>query len=235
MEGRLVSQALSLVWRLTFLRSGCMWQPLPMASWEGALSRGRGRGPIGNLRQMADRLHWVPIDASWRQGEQCFTWNEADYKDTWDLAMQLCEEVSHSRLVWIPALRLRPSGNWNLIGKICVRSLRCVEALEDLEHIVHHCPAWAAESREVVLPVSALDAPPCVKLHGQLPAPKRQDVLTHEPALASRLGVHTVWTDGSGRESSNAHFRRCGVGYYTHTGESVFSALARAEAISLSS
>eukprot|EP00971_Amphidinium_carterae_P230341 4571282-Amphidinium_carterae.2 len=29
-------------------------------SWEGALRRGRGRGPIRNLRQMADRLHWTP-------------------------------------------------------------------------------------------------------------------------------------------------------------------------------
>eukprot|EP00971_Amphidinium_carterae_P345662 6486743-Amphidinium_carterae.2 len=48
---------------------------------------------------------------------------------------------------------------------------------------------------------------------------KRQVVISHEPALASRLGVHT---DGSGRHSSNPHFRRCGVGYYTDTGESVF-------------
>eukprot|EP00971_Amphidinium_carterae_P300281 5966062-Amphidinium_carterae.1 len=27
------------------------------------------------------------------------------------------------------------------------------------------------------------------------------------------------WTDGSGRHSSNPHFRRCGVGYVTDTGE----------------
>eukprot|EP00971_Amphidinium_carterae_P296345 5886583-Amphidinium_carterae.1 len=32
----------------------------------------------------------------------------------------------------------------------------------------------------------------------------------------------TVWTDGSGSHSSNPHFRRCGVGYYTDTGESVW-------------
>eukprot|EP00971_Amphidinium_carterae_P069462 1374450-Amphidinium_carterae.1 len=64
--------------------------------------------------------------------------------------------------------------------------------------------------------------PPCVKLHGLLPAPIRQVVRNHEPALASRLGVHTVWIDGSGRHSSTPHFRRCGVGYYTDIGESVF-------------
>eukprot|EP00971_Amphidinium_carterae_P119498 2367214-Amphidinium_carterae.1 len=101
---------------------------------------------------------------------------------------------------------------------LCVR---CGEAVEDLEHIVHHCPAWAAERREVELPVSALAAPPCVKLHGLLPAPPRLVVLNHESALASRLGVHTVWTDGSVRHSSNPHFRRCGVGYSTDIGESV--------------
>eukprot|EP00971_Amphidinium_carterae_P331519 6465140-Amphidinium_carterae.2 len=34
--------------------------------------------------------------------------------------------------------------------------------------------------------------------------------------------VGTVWTDGSGRHSSNPHFRRCGVGYVTVTGERVW-------------
>eukprot|EP00971_Amphidinium_carterae_P109693 2172722-Amphidinium_carterae.1 len=34
-----------------------------------------------------------------------------------------------------------------------------------------------------------------------------------------RAGVHTVWTDGSGRHSSNPHLRRCGVGYVTDTGD----------------
>eukprot|EP00971_Amphidinium_carterae_P182581 3623533-Amphidinium_carterae.1 len=85
------------------------------------------------------------------------------------------------------------------VGDMCVR---CGEAVEDLEHIVHHCPAWAAERSEVALPASALEALPCVKLHGLLPAPKKQVLLTHEPALASRLGVHTVRTDGSGRHSA---------------------------------
>eukprot|EP00971_Amphidinium_carterae_P093819 1856468-Amphidinium_carterae.1 len=69
------------------------------------------------------------------------------------------------------------------VGDLCVR---CGEAVEDLEHIVHPCPAWAAERWQVELPASALDAPPCVKLHGLLPAPKRQVVLNHEPALVSR-------------------------------------------------
>eukprot|EP00971_Amphidinium_carterae_P149102 2956327-Amphidinium_carterae.1 len=68
-----------------------------MASWEAALKRGRGRGPIRNLRQMADRLQRVPTHTGWRQGEQCFTWDEADYKVKWDTALQLCKEVSDSR------------------------------------------------------------------------------------------------------------------------------------------
>eukprot|EP00971_Amphidinium_carterae_P004179 83219-Amphidinium_carterae.1 len=36
---------------------------------------------------------------------------------------------------------------------------------------------------------------------------------------------HTVWTDGSGRHSSNPHCRRCGVGYVTDTGERSWLAL----------
>eukprot|EP00971_Amphidinium_carterae_P154394 3061771-Amphidinium_carterae.1 len=34
-----------------------------------------------------------------------------------------------------------------------------------------------------------------------------------------------MWTDGSGRHSSNPHFRRCGVGYVTDTGERTWLAL----------
>eukprot|EP00971_Amphidinium_carterae_P309924 6158770-Amphidinium_carterae.1 len=41
-------------------------------------------------------------------------------------------------------------------------------------------------------------------------------------ALVMRRGVHTVWSDGSGRNSSNPHFRRCGVGYVTDTSERVW-------------
>eukprot|EP00971_Amphidinium_carterae_P048013 945335-Amphidinium_carterae.1 len=47
----------------------------------------------------------------------------------------------------------------------------------------------------------------------------------HEPALVLKAGVSTVWTDGSGRHSSNPHFRRCGVGYVTDTGERCWMAL----------
>eukprot|EP00971_Amphidinium_carterae_P342602 6481963-Amphidinium_carterae.1 len=42
-------------------------------SWEGALRRGRGRGPTRNLRLMADRLNWTPTPDSWRQGDQHFS------------------------------------------------------------------------------------------------------------------------------------------------------------------
>eukprot|EP00971_Amphidinium_carterae_P051455 1013479-Amphidinium_carterae.2 len=74
----------------------------------------------------------------------------------------------------------------------------CGEAAEDLEHIVHHCPAWAAERREVALPASALEVPPCVKLHGLLPAPKRQVVLRHSsnPHFRSLEGVELAQSGG---------------------------------------
>eukprot|EP00971_Amphidinium_carterae_P004869 97399-Amphidinium_carterae.1 len=40
-----------------------------------------------------------------------------------------------------------------------------------------------------------------------------------------KAGVRSVWTDGSGRHSSNAHFRRCVVGKVTDTGERCWMAL----------
>eukprot|EP00971_Amphidinium_carterae_P279091 5540269-Amphidinium_carterae.1 len=43
--------------------------------------------------------------------------------------------------------------------------------------------------------------------------------------LVPKAGGHTVWTDGSGKHSRNPHFRRCGVGYVTDTGEKCWMAL----------
>eukprot|EP00971_Amphidinium_carterae_P014484 286164-Amphidinium_carterae.2 len=58
-----------------------------------------------------------------------------------------------------------------------------------------------------------------MRLHGLLPVQPQGALPTHEPPLVMRMGVHTVWTDGSGRHSSYPHFRRCGVGHVTDTGE----------------
>eukprot|EP00971_Amphidinium_carterae_P304428 6049981-Amphidinium_carterae.1 len=81
------------------------------------------------------------------------------------------------------------------------------------------------ERHESCLPshaqLAAQEAPACVRLHGLLPAPPPGALPAHEPALVMKAGVHTVWTDGSGRHSSNPHFRRCGVGYVTDTGDSL--------------
>eukprot|EP00971_Amphidinium_carterae_P276863 5494601-Amphidinium_carterae.2 len=86
------------------------------------------------------------------------------------------------------------------VGDTCVR---CGEGVENLEHIVHHCPHWSKERCESGLPSHAQEAPACVRLHGLLPAPPRGAFPGHEPPLVMRAGVHTVWTDGSGRHSSN--------------------------------
>eukprot|EP00971_Amphidinium_carterae_P088711 1755346-Amphidinium_carterae.1 len=85
----------------------------------------------------------------------------------------------------------------------------------------HYCAAWQAR-KGAKLPASALDPLPCVQLHGFIPAPTRtqQLLLVHKPALVARQGIHTLsgwfWC-----HSSNPHFRHCGVGYYTDTGDSV--------------
>eukprot|EP00971_Amphidinium_carterae_P227655 4515711-Amphidinium_carterae.1 len=88
-----------------------------------------------------------------------------------------------------------PSGSgMRLVSTLSLELAISEFAVKDLDHIVHHCPAWHTERREAMH---------CVKLYGLLPVPKRQVVVNHEPDLVSRFGVHTVWTDGSGRHSSN--------------------------------
>eukprot|EP00971_Amphidinium_carterae_P093616 1852514-Amphidinium_carterae.1 len=93
-----------------------------------------------------------------------------------------------------------------VVSDLCVR---CGEAVEDLGHIVHHCPTWNAERREVGMPASALDIPPCVKGAWFAACPASAGL----PGLVFTRG--STWTDGSSSHSSNPHFRRCGVGLAT--------------------
>eukprot|EP00971_Amphidinium_carterae_P177740 3525579-Amphidinium_carterae.1 len=42
----------------------------------------------------------------------------------------------------------------------------CGEAVENLEHIVHHCLHWHKKRRESGVPALAWQAPACVRIHG---------------------------------------------------------------------
>eukprot|EP00971_Amphidinium_carterae_P049576 977221-Amphidinium_carterae.2 len=44
------------------------------------------------------------------------------------------------------------------VGDTCVR---CGEAVENLEHIVHNCPHWNKKCRESGFLIHALEAPAC--------------------------------------------------------------------------
>eukprot|EP00971_Amphidinium_carterae_P165904 3288554-Amphidinium_carterae.1 len=79
------------------LHAGTLEWPLATEVWDGALLKGRGRGPIRHLRLLADRLAWVPADGGWLCEDQYFTWDEADYKVKWDSARALLTAVATNR------------------------------------------------------------------------------------------------------------------------------------------
>eukprot|EP00971_Amphidinium_carterae_P183416 3640459-Amphidinium_carterae.1 len=56
------------------------FKPVPCLDWNGALDKGRGRGPIQHLKTLAKRLGWHPKPGGWQSDDQYFTWHEADYK-----------------------------------------------------------------------------------------------------------------------------------------------------------
>eukprot|EP00971_Amphidinium_carterae_P186361 3699218-Amphidinium_carterae.1 len=64
--------------------------------------------------------------------------------------------------------------------------VRCREEVEDLAHIIFCCPRWHKERRQVELPADNTTVPPCVKLHGLLPATQVPPVTHHEPELVHR-------------------------------------------------
>eukprot|EP00971_Amphidinium_carterae_P125098 2478677-Amphidinium_carterae.3 len=104
--------------------------------------------------------------------------------------------------------------------------IHCARTFCKRNGVYHYCSErhcfdghWNRDVELPALPADDVNTPPCVKLHGLLPAPRLPAIRTFEPALENRAGVITVWTDGSGRHSSDPHHRRCGVGYYTDTQE----------------
>eukprot|EP00971_Amphidinium_carterae_P057394 1134789-Amphidinium_carterae.1 len=54
-----------------------------------------GRGPlIRNLRQLAEKLGWVPDEHCWRAQGQWFSWEETGLKAKCDFARVLCARRS---------------------------------------------------------------------------------------------------------------------------------------------
>eukprot|EP00971_Amphidinium_carterae_P001818 36575-Amphidinium_carterae.2 len=204
------------VWHRRILANKLEW-PLDARLWDNALQPGRGRGPTRNLKELAVRLGWVPAHGGWTCKGQWFLWDEATLRAKWDLAQVLCAEVARTNgdfeglaagLSTCAYRQLKLDGQSQKEDRKAAlnaalggvwheeRAHSAGEGVENLEHIVHHCPHWNKER-----------PPACVRLHGLLPAPPPDALPTHEPALVMKAGVRTVWTDGSGRHSSNPHFR----------------------------
>eukprot|EP00971_Amphidinium_carterae_P163632 3244444-Amphidinium_carterae.3 len=107
-----------------------------------------------------------------------------------------------------------------LVTFVC--NVRCGQAVENLEHIVHHwqgplpaleqtktCMSLACRLRLIRL-LSTCASTGFSKLAGACACPS-------EPALVLHQHADTVWTDGFGRRNSNLHFRICRVGYVTES------------------
>eukprot|EP00971_Amphidinium_carterae_P011712 230580-Amphidinium_carterae.2 len=217
------------VWNRRIL-AGKLELPLEPCLWDSV-----GRRPIARKRQRADTQPKAAGRSAWLVTSR----RRLDLpRSAWDSAQVLCAQVASTRRdfdqrAWLPAEARktgRLGGVWHeerahsafQVGDTCVR---CGEAVENHEQIVHHCPHWNKETRESGLPTHAQEAPACVRLHSLLPTPPPGALPAHEPALVMSAGAHTVWTDGFGRHSSNPHFRKCGVGYVTDTGERSWRAL----------
>eukprot|EP00971_Amphidinium_carterae_P077850 1539912-Amphidinium_carterae.2 len=122
------------VWHRRILAGKLEW-PLPDNMWENALRPGRGRGSTRNLKQLAERLGWIPALGVWTCNGQWFSWDEATLRAKWDSAQALCAEVARTRpdfRAWLSASRLLPTGSSSLMGRVKKRTerLRLMPLLE---------------------------------------------------------------------------------------------------------
>eukprot|EP00971_Amphidinium_carterae_P003896 77513-Amphidinium_carterae.1 len=82
------------------------------------------------------------------------------------------------------------------MGDVCIRCREEAEKFQEtLSHTIFRCPHLHKERRQVQFPATDATVAPCVNLHGLLLA----------------TGVHTVWTDGSGRHCNDPQHCHCGV------------------------
>eukprot|EP00971_Amphidinium_carterae_P018620 367147-Amphidinium_carterae.2 len=130
---------------------------------------------------MADKLHWTPTAGGWRQGESISPGlmlttrlSRPDFQGfDFGLPTQALRPLNMDGQSQKDNVKTALGGVWHEahvhaefgVGDLCIP---CGEAAEDLEHIVHHCPAGNAEHREVGsqrrevgAPASALDVPMC--------------------------------------------------------------------------
>eukprot|EP00971_Amphidinium_carterae_P048289 951208-Amphidinium_carterae.1 len=69
------------------LAAGMVTWPLFQTIWEGALRKGRGRGPICNLRMMADRFGSRPCDARFATAQVGWAESETNVKTALNAAL----------------------------------------------------------------------------------------------------------------------------------------------------
>eukprot|EP00971_Amphidinium_carterae_P050924 1002665-Amphidinium_carterae.2 len=185
------------------------------------------------------------MPGGWQSEDQYFTWYEADQKVKWDSAKHLLAEVAENR----PDFKGLETGLSTVLSTQSYRHLKKSSARVDeksrsavnaaLGGVWHEERTHRAFSvgnicapigirKDAEFPADEETVPPCVKLYGLLPAPRLPAIITHEPAVVYRANIATVWTDGSGKHSSDLHHRRCGVAYYTLTRKNVSGYLYQA-------
>eukprot|EP00971_Amphidinium_carterae_P197648 3922675-Amphidinium_carterae.1 len=62
------------------------WSGRCQTMWDNALRAGRGRGPTRNLKQLVERLGWMPPPGGWICNGQWLSWDEATLRAKWDSA-----------------------------------------------------------------------------------------------------------------------------------------------------
>eukprot|EP00971_Amphidinium_carterae_P191710 3804035-Amphidinium_carterae.2 len=221
--------------------AGQVTWPLEERLWSDALKDGRGRGPMRNLRLMADRLGWVPDEGGWRSQGQLFSWDEAVLKAKWDSARYFKIAPRLLALVltlkaWLPVSLLPLSGNSNWMARTRKRRGKLPSMLplevwhEEHAHSAFQVGDLCARCGEAVenLEHIVLHYPHWHKERREsaLPASAQQApacVHLHGPLPAPPpvpLPTHepalVQWqnvdtVDGSHSNSSKPHFRRCGL------------------------
>eukprot|EP00971_Amphidinium_carterae_P230034 4565594-Amphidinium_carterae.1 len=152
----------------------------------------------------------------WQCEEQYFTWYEADQKVKWDVAKNLLAEVAANR----PDFQGLETGLSTQTYRHLTKS--SARADDKSRSAVNAAlgGVWHEERTHRAFAVGDL----CVRCKEEV---ENLSHILFEPALVYLANVGTVWTDGSGKHSSDPHHRRCGVGYYTNTQERVWLPLPR--------
>eukprot|EP00971_Amphidinium_carterae_P163163 3234778-Amphidinium_carterae.1 len=185
------------------------WPP-PENFWD-RVDRGRpGRGPLRHLKTLCQRLRWTPQPHGFLTPEGWWIGRRPEFEGIDGRTLKdMCVLANRNDHASRAVLNAACGGVWmgDRREKVFEESSQCPycgEAEGSASHTLYDCPALETQRKQAAVPAPRDDIPACVRVLGLgtlFPCP----LLCPEEVSSGRTADEVLFTDGSGRHSTEPH------------------------------